>query len=114
MQKKIVYIVIPLSKSPQATEHIMDVLDQRTKNNQLNIFRINRSNAAQNRKISLKGIPTMRGYDRDEFPMAMFAEGGAGAHVRYISPTDNRSLGSWISHYLRPYPDGTYVKFIIA
>ncbi len=30
--------------------------------------------------------PSKAGYDRDEYPPAMFKEGGKGASVRYISP----------------------------
>lgn len=45
--------------------------------------------------------------------MAMCAEGGAGADIRYISPKDNRGAGSWVSHRFENYEDGTKVKFIV-
>jgi len=45
--------------------------------------------------------------------MAMCLEGGAGADVRYISPSDNRGAGAWVSNQLEDYPDGTRVKFIV-
>jgi hypothetical protein len=45
--------------------------------------------------------------------MAMCAEGGTGADVRYISPKDNRGAGSWVSHQLEYYPDGTKVRFVV-
>ncbi len=72
------------------------------------LFRIIRS--ARNRE-SLKGYPTKKGYDRDEWPMC--DEGGAGADIRYISPKDNRGAGSWVSHQLDKYADGTMVRFIV-
>ncbi|MGW8444315.1 NucA/NucB deoxyribonuclease domain-containing protein [Paenibacillus sp. S33] len=74
---------------------------------------IDRDEAEENRRESLKGYPTKKGYDRDEWPMAMCAEGGAGADIRYIIPSDNRGAGSWVSHQLDMYADGTKVKFIV-
>jgi hypothetical protein len=56
-------------------------------------------------------VPTKKGYDRDEWPMAMCEEGGTGANVKYISPSDNRGAGSWVSNQLDKYPDGTTVEF---
>ncbi|MGK6341273.1 hypothetical protein ACMGDK_03485 [Chryseobacterium sp. DT-3] len=70
--------------------------------------------ADANRAASLDGIPTKPGFDRDEWPMAMFTEGGNGASVRYINPSDNRGAGSAIGNGLRKYPDGTIVKIIIT
>jgi hypothetical protein len=46
-------------------------------------LRIARQEADANRKASLKGIPTQRGFDRDEYPPAMSDQGGE-ASVRYI------------------------------
>lgn len=46
----------------------------------------------------------------DEYPPAMFGEGGKGASVRPINPSDNRGAGSTIGHQLREYPDGTKIK----
>lgn len=46
--------------------------------------------------------------------MAMFSEGGKGADIRYINPSDNRGAGSAIGSALKEYPDGTIVKIIIA
>lgn len=56
-------------------------------------------------------ISIKKGYDRDEWPMAMCKEGGKGAHIEYISPADNRGAGSWVGNKLDKYPDGTRVKF---
>ncbi len=43
----------------------------------------------------------------------MFREGGSGASVRPINPSDNRGAGSTIGHLLRPYQNGTKVKIKI-
>ncbi|BBP87013.1 hypothetical protein BsIDN1_06310 [Bacillus safensis] len=40
-------------------------------------------------------------------------EGGTGASVKYVRPSDNRGAGSWVSHQLSDDPDGTRIQFII-
>lgn len=72
---------------------------------------LDRRGADENRIESLRGVPIREGYDRDEYPMACFEEGGVGAHVFYLSLSDNRGAGSSISHQLRSIPDGTKVRF---
>jgi hypothetical protein len=62
-----------------------------------------RYEATANRRASLRGIPTKKGYDRDEYPPAMADEGGKGASVRYILSSENRSAGGVMSHQLAPY-----------
>ncbi|WP_237585559.1 RHS repeat-associated core domain-containing protein, partial [Proteus sp. G2615] len=109
--KKTHDIVLTLTKSEykEAFGHASDVI---TKSGN-NIFTIDRTGAAKRRRQSLQDYPTKTGFDRDEFPMAMFKEGGEGASVRYISISDNRGAGSSISHALSPYPDGTKVKIVV-
>jgi hypothetical protein len=48
------------------------------------ILTVDRSNAAQRRAESLQGIPSSPLLDRDEYPPAVFKEGGAGSSVRLI------------------------------
>ena len=38
--------------------------------------------------VRLRGIPTRRGFDRDEYPPALSDEGGRGAHVRYVKSSE--------------------------
>nr|AAA22412.1 14-kd DNA-entry nuclease (gtg start codon) [Bacillus subtilis] len=59
---------------------------------------IDRDGAEERREQSLKDVPSKKGYDRDEWPMAMCKEGGEGASVEYISPltTAEQALGSGI------------------
>lgn len=45
--------------------------------------------------------------------MAVCEEGGAGADVRYVTPSDNRGAGSWVGNQMSSYPDGTKVLFIV-
>lgn len=114
-QTNIVEIEVSKVEYGAAASHIEEYINNPRNNN---LFTINRgengANIKLNRKESLAGYPTKSGYDRDEFPMAMFAEGGNGASVKYIDPHSNRSLGSTIGRLLRDYADGTHVKFKIV
>lgn len=92
---------------PEAAQHIEDAIAQ----GHSNIVSIDRLNAASRRAESLKGVPTQKGLDRDEWPMAMFMEGGKGVSVRHINPTDNRGAGAAIMHALRGYDEGVRVLF---
>jgi nicotinamidase-related amidase len=100
-----VKIIFPADKYPETATHIKEAIAK----GKSAVCTIDRDGAEDNRSASLKGIPTKKGYDRDEWPMAMCAEGGAGADIAYISPSDNRGAGSWVGNQLENYPDGTRV-----
>ncbi|MDT3426446.1 hypothetical protein J2Z22_001972 [Paenibacillus forsythiae] len=106
---EVVRLIFPADEYPETAEHIEEAIDQ----GESRICTIDRSGAEENRKESLKGVPSKKSYDRDEWPMAMCKEGGAGADIAYISPADNRGAGSWVGNQLEQYPDGTRVEFII-
>lgn len=97
------------SQYPATFGHISDAIKQ----GHTSIVTILRNTAKSNRKLSLKGIKTKNGLDRDEWPMAMFKEGGKGASVRYIDPSDNRGAGSSIGGILSDLPDGTKIKVVV-
>ncbi|RAV01741.1 NucA/NucB deoxyribonuclease domain-containing protein [Paenibacillus sp. YN15] len=99
----------PADRYPETARHIKEAIAA----GESSICTLDRNGAEENRKESLKGIPTKTGYDRDEWPMAMCAEGGAGADIQYIDPSDNRGAGSWVSNQLEQYPDGTRVQFVV-
>ncbi|MGK5510644.1 NucA/NucB deoxyribonuclease domain-containing protein [Brevibacillus formosus] len=101
-------IVFPSDRYPETAKHIKEAIAS----GESAVCTIDRDGANENRTESLKGIPTKKGYDRDEWPMAMCAEGGAGAHIKYITPSDNRGAGSWISNQLEDFPDGTKVEIV--
>ena len=71
------------------------------KNGHPDILTISRLEVTERRAESLKDIATKKGFDRDEWSMAMFKEGGKGASVRYIFPSDNRGAGAaiWCCYY---------------
>lgn len=103
-------ISFPVSKYPETAEHIKEAI----KAGESAVCTIDRKGADENRKESLDGVETKDGYDRDEWPMAMCAEGGSGADIEYITPADNRGAGSWVGNALEDYPDGTRVLFTFA
>ncbi|MGX5490725.1 DNA-entry nuclease [Bacillus cereus] len=97
----------PKERYPETGKHITDAI----KEGHSEVCTIDRGGAADRRKLSLAPYPSKKGYDRDEWPMAMCKEGGKGAHIEYISPADNRGAGSWVGNKLDKYPDGMRVKF---
>jgi hypothetical protein len=99
----------PADRYPETAKHIEKAMDT----GESKICTIDRDHADENRKESLKDIPTKSGYDRDEWPMAMCKEGGDGADIAYIHPSDNRGAGAWVSNQLDTFPDGTRVEFIV-
>jgi hypothetical protein len=83
--------------------HILDhALDARRQGHP-RVLHIRRYEATANRRASLRGIPTKKRYDRDEYPPAMSDEGGKGASVRYVLSAENRSAGSVMRNQLAPY-----------
>lgn len=105
-----VVLEFPANLYPETAAHIKAAIAR----GESAICTIDPDGAEENRKESLKGIPTKAGFDRDEWPMAMCAEGGAGADVAYVTPSDNRGAGAWIANQLEKYPDGTRVLFKIV
>lgn len=102
-------LIFPSDSYPETALHIYSAIE----NGASDVCTIDRNSADENRKQSLKGIDTKEGYDRDEWPMAMCAEGGEGASVAYIDPSDNRGAGSWVGHQLSAYEDGERILFIV-
>lgn len=105
---KVVQLEFPADRYPETAKHIQEAIA----NGESATCTINRDQAEDNRSKSLKGIPTKKGYDRDEWPMAMCQEGGEGADIEYITPSDNRGAGSWVGNQLEDYADGTRVEFM--
>ena len=70
--------------------------------------------ARQRGRDALRDVKPKVGKDRDEYPPKMFDEGGQGASVKYINPSDNRGAGSVIGHQTAGYPPGTKVKIVVT
>lgn len=101
---------IQRSVYPETAGHIEDAI----RSGQPDIMTPDRikKNVSQRRRQSLKNVPCCAGKDRDEWPMAMSREGGTGASVRSIDPSDNRGAGKSIGHALSSagVRDGQRVK----
>ena len=99
-------VIVDSQKYPQTAEHI--------KRAQLMGFpeyvTLGRADAAERRKASLADVKASPIYDRDEWPMAVFEEGGQGADVAYVDGRDNRGAGSSIGWQMRNFPDGSIVR----
>jgi filamentous hemagglutinin len=74
---------------------------------------IDRAGAPARRGESLAGRNKVPGKDLDEYPPAMFKEGGKGASVRPVTPRDNRGAGACIGNQCRDLPDGARVKIVV-
>jgi len=85
-------ISVRLSRAryPYTTAHVTDAIAS----GEAALLHIDRAGADQNRRESLRGIPTKPRYDRDEYPPAVSREGGYDADVRYVPSADNRGAGS--------------------
>lgn len=94
----------------QAAKHIEDA----QKAGKPEIVTIDRPNAPQRRAEAMSKLPPLPFFERDEYPPAMFKEGGTNASVRYVNPRDNRACGAYIGNACRPYPDGTRVRIKVV
>ncbi|MEO8552822.1 MAG: RHS repeat-associated core domain-containing protein [Kofleriaceae bacterium] len=100
-------VVVELSRArnPEAVAHI----EEAQAAGKPSVLTIDREGARARRYQSLKGIGSRPGLQRDEYPPAMFKEGGRGASVRHIDPGQNQSAGSLIRHALTGHKNGTRV-----
>jgi len=100
-------IKINRSSHPESAKHIDDAQAA----GKPSVLTVDREGAAARRGESLKGTERApAGSDRDEYPPAMFKEGGGGASVRNVSSGDNRGAGASIGNQCRGVPNGGQVK----
>ena len=88
---RVVKVRLSARRWPAIADHVADV-DQRFPR----VLHLDRAGADANREASLRDVPTRPGFDRDEYPPAASREGGAGADVRYVVSSENRSAGSYM------------------
>jgi hypothetical protein len=105
-----VTLEFPSDRFPETAAHILSAISS----GKSAVCTIDRNGAEDNRAESLKGIETKKGFDRDEWPMAMCAEGGKDADIAYVTPSDNRGAGSWVGNQLEDLKDGTKVLFVVG
>ena len=102
--------VIDSRRYPQTAEHIRTAQCIGFPS----ILTIDRDRAAERRRESLENVRINKLYDRDEYPCAVFREGGSGADVVYIVGSDNRGAGSYMRWQMRNMPDGSRVRIRIV
>jgi RHS repeat-associated protein len=102
-------IKIDRSKYPETAKHVTDAQNA----GYPQTLTVDRVGAKIRRGESLKGIEKVPNQQLDEYPPAMFIEGGAGSSVRPISPSDNMGAGASMGNQLRQYPDGTVIDLIV-
>lgn len=102
-------VIVDSAKYPQTAEHIQWAV----RKGMPQFVTLGRKEASQRRKDSLRNIKMSSIYDRDEWPMACFGEGGSGADVFYLDRSDNRGAGSNIRHQMKGIPDGARIRIRI-
>ena len=101
-------IIIDRNKYPETGQHIEDA--QAAGHPDVITIDRNKSRTRQRRKDSLRNHSRQPGTDRDEYPPAISREGGQGASVRNIDPSDNRGAGASMGNQMRNLPDETRVR----
>lgn len=99
-------VIVDSRKYPQTAEHIRMAQTMGFPE----FVTLGRADASERRKASLADVKASQIYDRDEWPMAVFEEGGQGANIVYIEGRDNRGAGSSIGWQMRGFPDGSRVR----
>ena len=95
-------VVISRTAHPESAQHIMDAQAA----GYPKTLTVERTGAVVRRRASTGGYPRVAGMQPDEYPPAMFLEGGAGASVRNITAGDNMGAGASMGNQLRNAPDG--------
>lgn len=101
-------VYISDKKYPESAKHVTEAQTGTTWRGDVpgpgahpSVVTVDRDGAKQNRRDSLRGVPTRDKLDRDEYPPAVFAEGGEGASVKYVPYSDNRGAGASMGNQLR-------------
>jgi hypothetical protein len=102
-------VIISRTKYPDAAKHI----EQAQKAGRPSVLTVDRAGGAQRRREALRGIPVKPRRDRDEYPGAMFKEGGAKASVEHTGIYDNRGSGRCMRAQCADVPDGSQIQITI-
>ena len=102
-------VVVPSSRYPETASHIRDAQAA----GHPSVLTIERAGADANRAAAQAGHTRIPGKQLDEYPPAMFREGGAGASIRPISPRDNMGAGACIGNQCRALPNGSKVRIVV-
>lgn len=100
---------LPSARFPETAAHVRDA---QTAGHPL-VLTIERIGVDANRHAAQSGHVRPSGMQLDEYPPAMFREGGKGASVRPVSPRDNMGAGACIGNQCRHLPSGSKVRIIV-
>jgi len=99
-------ITLSFKGQGEAAVHAADAI----KAGKPDVLTIARDGASANRKAATGGIQKVPGKQLDEYPPAMFKEGGSGASVRAINSSENMSAGACIGNACRGLANGDKVR----
>ena len=103
-------VYIDPTKHPEAADHVQDAQNDGAPD----VLTVDRGGATKRRRDALAGTDPQAGSDRDEYPPAVTAEGGSGASVRLIDPSDNRGAGGSFGNQIKGIPDGSQIQVIVG
>jgi len=103
-------VEVSAARFGEAADHIMDAQAAGLPN----ILTIDRLGVDANRVAATGRFQRVPGLQLDEYPPAMFREGGVGASVRAINSADNMSAGAYIGNSCRFLPDGSKIQIRIV
>ncbi len=101
-------ISVSSSRFGEAAAHI----EEAQAAGQPSVLTIDRAGASARRADAMRGVARVPGLDRDEYPPAMFKEGGEGASVRTINRSDNRACGAFIGNQCSGLSNGQTVRIV--
>ena len=96
------------ARSPEAAENAVKARGR------IGILTLGRANAKARRAEALRGNPPRPGLDRDEYPLAATHQGGTGARIAYIDPSDNRSAGASFRSATSGLEDGQRFLYLVV
>ncbi|MDA1361624.1 NucA/NucB deoxyribonuclease domain-containing protein [Glycomyces luteolus] len=100
-------ILIDPKKYPESAKHIRGA--QKKGYPRILTKDSSKSKNRRRRNLSLFRVPIRRGKDRDEYPFASTQEGGHGASIKYLDPSDNTGAGSSLRHQWSGLPNGSRI-----
>lgn len=107
-------VLIRRSQHPATAAHV----EHAQRHGQPTVLQIDRAGAEARRRASIGTVNRetrpAKGYDRDEYPPALTAQGGSGSSVRFIPAGDNRGAGASIRHQIRDLKDGQRIRVLIT
>lgn len=103
-------VTISKTAHPQSAQHILDA----QKAGHPSTLTIDRPGATARRRANIGSYPREPGKQPDEYPPAMFAEGGPGSSIRNIDAADNMGAGASMGNQLRGAPEGCKATIVVG